>query len=430
AEFQCIDNFELTSYKFKLYLKNAVGNSHRKLYAYYLPDSMRLDTQLYRVIPEKSDNVTIDFSLKGKPFHRKVLELTKNSIEFLGEMKYFDDQVGQYIYDIEVKLPFDRIKISGLFQKIKNDVYCFKDYVMTETNIEALTNYAHYYFSRSEGIEDFFFQFKKRSQKSGVMQMDDIDKLVMQCKGIVIIDDKPIVTQIIKEMLETSTDFDVYTSNDSTEAVSYIRKIMPSLVILDKNMPGIGGIEIAEQLKRNKETEKIPIIIMTAYDDVADFHYLKQIGIDGYMVKPVDSKKIISMINSTLSKNSQCQKITGKAFAVYSEDKNFCQTIRNLLELKGASALIVNSVNSIHPDKNCEYGFVLMKSMINNSSLSVLNAFRCREEFANAKVYIIPADDSESEILKELADDMLEILPRNFSQADIITKIQKDMDGI
>ena len=74
----------------------------------------------------------------------------------------------------------------------------------------------------------------------------------------------------------------------------------PSLIVLDLMLPGMNGSEVCERLRRKPETEKIPIIILTAKASEADKIAGLDLGADDYMTKPFSVKELIARIRAVL----------------------------------------------------------------------------------------------------------------------------------
>lgn len=80
---------------------------------------------------------------------------------------------------------------------------------------------------------------------------------------------------------------------------------MPSLIVLDLMLPGMNGSEVCERLRRKPETEKIPIIILTAKASEADKIAGLDLGADDYMTKPFSIKELIARIRAVLRRTNE-----------------------------------------------------------------------------------------------------------------------------
>ena len=119
-------------------------------------------------------------------------------------------------------------------------------------------------------------------------------------KKIIIIDDDKTVLESLEKMLIFSA-FEVKTVQDSKDALAKIKGFKPQLILLDLLMPHLGGLEICEILNNDKETQGIPIIVVSALDKEADIKKAYHLGVVGYMTKPYDFQKLLQEINKAIA---------------------------------------------------------------------------------------------------------------------------------
>ncbi len=81
---------------------------------------------------------------------------------------------------------------------------------------------------------------------------------------IAIVDDEPNVRRLIRRILQSQGNYDLFEAEDGRSAVEMIKKQRPNLVILDLMMPEMDGFSVLDVLKAEKETRDIPIIVITA----------------------------------------------------------------------------------------------------------------------------------------------------------------------
>ena len=118
---------------------------------------------------------------------------------------------------------------------------------------------------------------------------------------ILVIDDEEDICHFTKSVLERTGKFEVTASTDSAKAIDLAKSFAPDLIILDINMPGIDGGEIAQTLQEYKITNGIPIIFLTALlkkEEIED--QAGKIGAHTYIAKPASPKELIEKIESTL----------------------------------------------------------------------------------------------------------------------------------
>ena len=119
---------------------------------------------------------------------------------------------------------------------------------------------------------------------------------------ILIVDDEMATLLPLKKSLEFEG-YIVIEACDGYEAIKKSKSKMPELIILDLMMPGMDGIEVCNQLKKDALTEKIPVIMLTAKDEVRDKVEGLEIGADDYVTKPFNLKELKARIKSVLRRS-------------------------------------------------------------------------------------------------------------------------------
>lgn len=97
------------------------------------------------------------------------------------------------------------------------------------------------------------------------------------------------------------------TANDGLECLAKVENEPPDLILLDNIMPNMDGQAVLKKLKASKETEDIPIIMVTALADEKDITSAQKGGAIGYIVKPFDYNVLLKQIKQTLK--SKCKSV-------------------------------------------------------------------------------------------------------------------------
>jgi len=119
-------------------------------------------------------------------------------------------------------------------------------------------------------------------------------------KHILVVDDNPSITaEVERGLLELDAAYEVTTANNGEECLENIRLKKPDLIILDIIMPGMDGWNIVEKLHETKEWKDIPIIFLTAKDDVLS-KSVASMCIEEYLVKPVNIEELDKKIKKIL----------------------------------------------------------------------------------------------------------------------------------
>jgi DNA-binding response OmpR family regulator len=113
-------------------------------------------------------------------------------------------------------------------------------------------------------------------------------------KRMLVFDDDQTIVQIIKYILEED-DWEVLGSDQSNGAIEKTRQFMPSIIMMDNNIPDFGGIATTQNIKKEKDLEHIPVIFFSASEDVENL--AEQAGADAFLAKPFDMSKLNGIID-------------------------------------------------------------------------------------------------------------------------------------
>lgn len=121
---------------------------------------------------------------------------------------------------------------------------------------------------------------------------------------VLMADDQTELLYLMKEMVEYSG-FEVVTATDGVEAMKAVFETHPDIIVLDYNMPRKNGLEVAQDLKNNPLFAHIPIMIVTAFGEKHAKLKGLSMGIDDYLIKPVDADELVARIRMILKRNKQ-----------------------------------------------------------------------------------------------------------------------------
>jgi two-component system KDP operon response regulator KdpE len=118
----------------------------------------------------------------------------------------------------------------------------------------------------------------------------------MSTATILVVDDEPQIRRVLRSTL-SSQGYVITEAKTGEEAVEIARKEKPDLILLDVNMPGMGGIEACRELRRMSEA---PIIVLTVRNAERDKVLALDAGADDYVVKPFGIEELLARIRAAL----------------------------------------------------------------------------------------------------------------------------------
>ena len=127
--------------------------------------------------------------------------------------------------------------------------------------------------------------------------------MTRELKILLIEDDTIELMKLNRAMLSLNMNHEVTEANNGEDALELLlkEKYYPDIILLDLNMPKINGIEFLEILKNNESIKFIPTIILTTSSNERDLLACFNLGISGYILKPLKYDEYIAKIKVLLS---------------------------------------------------------------------------------------------------------------------------------
>jgi len=118
----------------------------------------------------------------------------------------------------------------------------------------------------------------------------------MNSSTILVVDDEPQLRRAMKATL-TDLGYSVIESKSGEEALEALRHDTPDLILLDLNMPGIGGLEACRAIR---ETSDVPIIVLSVRNTERDKVQVLDAGADDYVTKPFGIQELLARIRAAI----------------------------------------------------------------------------------------------------------------------------------
>src|SRR5262249_56301814 len=101
--------------------------------------------------------------------------------------------------------------------------------------------------------------------------------------------------------------FRVNYADDGTVALAEARRDPPDLFILDLMLPGLDGLEVLRQLRRNDRFIRTPVLILSARSEEADRVVGLELGADDYVTKPFSTREVIARVRALFRRNDPAE---------------------------------------------------------------------------------------------------------------------------
>jgi CheY-like chemotaxis protein len=121
----------------------------------------------------------------------------------------------------------------------------------------------------------------------------------MSAAAILVVDDHPGNMKLLSYVL-TAQGYEVRTASDAAEALAVLAGFRPQLMLLDIQLPGMGGLELARLVKADPAYAGLLIVAVTASAMRGDEERAIEAGCDGYITKPIDTRTLPKLVASYL----------------------------------------------------------------------------------------------------------------------------------
>lgn len=127
----------------------------------------------------------------------------------------------------------------------------------------------------------------------------------MRKASILVVDDNKITTKLLRRYLEAHG-FEAREAYDGIDCLEKVEEQLPDAIVLDVMMPRMDGYETVKKLKEQEHTRHIPVVIVTALNDVPNQLKSVESGADDFLSKPIEEKLLIAKVKllSNLNINS------------------------------------------------------------------------------------------------------------------------------
>jgi two-component system, OmpR family, alkaline phosphatase synthesis response regulator PhoP len=173
---------------------------------------------------------------------------------------------------------------------------------------------------------------------------------------ILVIDDEAAIVELVSAYLRRES-YDVFTASDGVSGLKMAQAVKPDLVVLDVMLPGLGGLELLSQLRRDSD---VYVIMLTARSEELDKVVALSVGADDYLTKPFSPRELVARVQAAL------RRLKGAAGPMESK----AVATRHLrLDLGGRQAWIRQEAGGERPLELTTVEFDLLKALVEHRGL-------------------------------------------------------------
>ena len=118
-------------------------------------------------------------------------------------------------------------------------------------------------------------------------------------RHVLVVEDRPSLRTVIQCLLEANG-YRVSSASDGVQALRVIEEATPDIIVADIMMPRMSGFEVCGRLKADPATADIPVVMVTALNELGDIERAVAAGTDDFLSKPINKLELLTRVKSLL----------------------------------------------------------------------------------------------------------------------------------
>lgn len=208
---------------------------------------------------------------------------------------------------------------------------------------------------------------------------------------ILVVDDEDLNLRLIEALLNPQG-YNVVLARDGEDALHKVKETPPDVILLDIMMPRMNGFEVARKLREDEATRVVPIVMVTALQDVEDRVRALEVGADDFLTKPVDRMELRARVSSLLKVKAYNDHMRNYQQELEREVKKRTEELRHAYEMITTASLeTIHRLSKAAEFKDEDTGAHIQR--MSNYSATIARKIGLHETTVERILYAAPMHD-------------------------------------
>jgi two-component system, cell cycle response regulator len=246
-------------------------------------------------------------------------------------------------------------------------------------------------------------------------------------KKILVVEDNE-ANRILMRQILTYHGYEVLEAADGAAGLKMARQHMPDLILLDLQMPVMGGLAVIRELRKIPELSKLKVIAVTSFAMKGDREKALEAGFDEYVTKPIDTRKFVEIVKNFLPGENLAVK-KPIILCVDDEPANL-KLLENILVPRGYEVVSsANGEDALKKIKNVTIDVVLMDLMLPGmDGLQVSRKIKANKKYRNIPIIMHTAHSGVESYIKSLSNEVFAYIHKPLEAEELVRLVKAALE--
>ena len=247
-------------------------------------------------------------------------------------------------------------------------------------------------------------------------------------KKILVVEDNEQNRILMRQILKYHG-YEVLEAVDGADGLKMAREHMPDLILLDLQMPVMGGFAVIRELRKTPELSKLKVMAVTSFAMKGDREKALEAGFDEYVTKPIDTRKFVEIVKTILPGENMTPPKKPIVLCVDDEPANL-KLLENILVPRGYEVVsAADGEDALKQIKTRTIDLVLMDLMLPGmDGLQVSRKIKDNKKYRSIPIIMLTAHTGVESYIKSLSNEVYAYIQKPFETEELIRTVRAALE--